>query len=63
MVASGTNVEIRKPFGHIVVIAWSDYDEFLTAQQSFVGNGSAHGMAVCFRGDIPTLWVGEAELV
>ena len=63
VVASGTNVEIRKPFGHIVVVTGGDYDEFLTARQSFVGDGGTHGMAVCFGRDVPTFGVGEAELV
>ncbi len=31
MVTSGTDVKIGKPFGHVVVVAGSDYNEFLTA--------------------------------
>lgn len=63
VVASGTNIKIREPFGHVVVIAWSNYDKFLTARQSFVGNGGAHGMAVCFGRNVPAFRIREAKLV
>ena len=63
MVAGGADVEIGKPLGHIVVVARGDYDEFLTARQSFVSDGGAHGVTVCFGGDVPAFGVREAELV
>ena len=63
MVASGTDIIIREPFGHVVVIAWSNYDKFLTARQSFVGNGSTHGVTIFFGRNVPAFGVGEAELV
>ena len=63
VVASGTDIKIREPFGHVVVIAWSNYDKFLTTGESFVGNGSTHGVTIFFGRNVPAFGVGEAELV
>ena len=60
MITGGTDVEIGEPFGHVIVIAGGNYDEFLTARQSFVGDGGAHGVSVFFGRNIPTFWVGKA---
>lgn len=63
MVAGSTDIEVGKPFGHVIVVTRSNHYEFLATRQGFMCDGGAHGVTVCFGGDVPASGIGEAELV